>query len=198
MIFMIDNYDSFTYNLVQYFYMLGCDVTVRRNDQTSIDEIAAMNPAAMVISPGPGNPDTAGVSLQAVRFFAGKLPILGVCLGHQSIGQAFGGRIVHAKRLMHGKTSPVRHDCQGLFEGVPQNFTAMRYHSLALEEETLPPCLTVTARSDDGEIMGIRHNQLPIEGIQYHPESIMTPTGRQQLSNFLRLACEFNQQKRSA
>lgn len=198
MIFMIDNYDSFTYNLVQHFYMLGCDVTVRRNDQTSIDEIAALNPAAMVISPGPGNPDTAGVSLQAVRFFAGKLPILGVCLGHQSIGQAFGGRIVHAKRLMHGKTSPVRHDCQGLFEGVPQNFTAMRYHSLALEEETLPPCLTVTARSDDGEIMGIRHNQLPIEGIQYHPESIMTPTGRQQLSNFLRLACEFNQQKRSA
>lgn len=198
MIFMIDNYDSFTYNLVQCFYMLGCDVTVRRNDQTSIGEIAALNPAAIVISPGPGNPDTAGVSLQAVRVFAGKLPILGVCLGHQSIGQAFGGRIVHAKRLMHGKTSPIRHDCQGLFEGVPQNFSAMRYHSLALEEETLPPCLTVTARSDDGEIMGIRHNQLPVEGIQYHPESIMTPTGRQQLSNFLRLACEFNQQKRSA
>ena len=151
MIFMIDNYDSFTYNLVQYFYMLGADVTVRRNDKVTISEIEALKPEALVISPGPGNPDSAGISLEAVAHFAGKLPILGVCLGHQTIGQVFGGRVVHARNLMHGKTSPVTHDGKGLFEGIPQNFKAMRYHSLAVEAATLPDCLQISA-STSGRI----------------------------------------------
>ena len=196
MIFMIDNYDSFTYNLVQYFYMLGADVTVRRNDKVTISEIEALKPEALVISPGPGNPDSAGISLEAVAHFAGKLPILGVCLGHQTIGQVFGGRVVHARNLMHGKTSPVTHDGKGLFEGIPQNFKAMRYHSLAVEAATLPDCLQISARSDDGEIMAIRHREFPIESIQYHPESIVTVTGKRQLGNFLRLAKQFNEGKR--
>lgn len=196
MIFMIDNYDSFTYNLVQYFYMLGADVTVRRNDKVTISEIEALKPEALVISPGPGNPDSAGISLEAVAHFAGKLPILGVCLGHQTIGQVFGGRVVHARNLMHGKTSPVTHDGKGLFEGIPQNFKAMRYHSLAVEAATLPDCLQISARSDDGEIMAMRHREFPIESIQYHPESIVTVTGKRQLGNFLRLAKQFNEGKR--
>ena len=196
MIFMIDNYDSFTYNLVQYFYMLGADVTVRRNDNVTISEIEALIPEALVISPGPGNPDSAGISLEAVAHFAGKLPILGVCLGHQTIGQVFGGRVVHARNLMHGKTSPVTHDGKGLFEGIPQNFKAMRYHSLAVEAATLPDCLQISARSDDGEIMAMRHREFPIESIQYHPESIVTVTGKRQLGNFLRLMKQFNEGKR--
>ncbi len=193
---MIDNYDSFTYNLVQYFYMLGADVTVRRNDKVTISEIEALKPEALVISPGPGNPDSAGISLEAVAHFAGKLPILGVCLGHQTIGQVFGGRVVHARNLMHGKTSPVTHDGKGLFEGIPQNFKAMRYHSLAVEAATLPDCLQISARSDDGEIMAMRHREFPIESIQYHPESIVTVTGKRQLGNFLRLMKQFNEGKR--
>ncbi len=196
MIFMIDNYDSFTYNLVQYFYMLGADVTVRRNDKVTISEIEALKPEALVVSPGPGNPDSAGISLEAVAHFAGKLPILGVCLGHQTIGQVFGGRVVHARNLMHGKTSPVTHDGKGLFEGIPQNFKAMRYHSLAVEAATLPDCLQISARSDDGEIMAMRHREFPIESIQYHPESIVTVTGKRQLGNFLRLMKQFNEGKR--
>ena len=196
MIFMIDNYDSFTYNLVQYFYMLGADVTVRRNDKVTISVIEALKPEALVISPGPGNPDSAGISLEAVAHFAGKLPILGVCLGHQTIGQVFGGRVVHARNLMHGKTSPVTHDGKGLFEGIPQNFKAMRYHSLAVEAATLPDCLQISARSDDGEIMAMRHREFPIESIQYHPESIVTVTGKRQLGNFLRLMKQFNGGKR--
>ena len=193
---MIDNYDSFTYNLVQYFYMLGADVTVRRNDKVTISEIEALKPEALVISPGPGNPDSAGISLEVVAHFAGKLPILGVCLGHQTIGQVFGGRVVHARNLMHGKTSPVTHDGKGLFEGIPQNFKAMRYHSLAVEAATLPDCLQISARSDDGEIMAMRHREFPIESIQYHPESIVTVTGKRQLGNFLRLMKQFNEGKR--
>ena len=193
---MIDNYDSFTYNLVQYFYMLGADVTVRRNDKVTISEIEALKPEALVISPGSGNPDSAGISLEAVAHFAGKLPILGVCLGHQTIGQVFGGRVVHARNLMHGKTSPVTHDGKGLFEGIPQNFKAMRYHSLAVEAATLPDCLQISARSDDGEIMAMRHREFPIESIQYHPESIVTVTGKRQLGNFLRLMKQFNGGKR--
>ncbi len=192
MIFMIDNYDSFTYNLVQYFYMLGAEVTVRRNDKVTISEIEALKPEALVISPGPGNPDSAGISLEAIAYFAGKLPMLGVCLGHQAIGQAFGGKVVHARNLMHGKTSPVTHDGKGLFEKIPQNFKAMRYHSLAVEAATLPDCLQISARSDDGEIMAMRHREFPIESIQYHPESIATVTGKRQLGNFLRLVKQFN------
>ena len=176
--------------------MLGADVTVRRNDKVTISEIEALKPEALVVSPGPGNPDSAGISLEAVAHFAGKLPILGVCLGHQTIGQVFGGRVVHARNLMHGKTSPVTHDGKGLFEGIPQNFKAMRYHSLAVEAATLPDCLQISARSDDGEIMAMRHREFPIESIQYHPESIVTVTGKRQLGNFLRLMKQFNEGKR--
>ncbi len=193
MIFMIDNYDSFTYNLVQYLEMLEADVTVRRNDETSLEEIASLNPEALVISPGPGRPSSAGISMDAIRYFAGKIPILGVCLGHQAIGEAFGGKVVHAKNLMHGKTSPVTHDGKGLFEGIPQNFKAMRYHSLAVEAASLPACLEISGRSDDGEIMALRHREYPIESIQYHPESIATVSGKRQLANFLKLAAHFRE-----
>lgn len=193
MIFMIDNYDSFTYNLVQYLEMLEADVTVRRNDETSLEEIASLNPEALVISPGPGRPSSAGISMDAIRYFAGKIPILGVCLGHQAIGEAFGGKEVHAKNLMHGKTSPVTHDGKGLFEGIPQNFKAMRYHSLAVEAASLPACLEISGRSDDGEIMALRHREYPIESIQYHPESIATVSGKRQLANFLKLAAHFRE-----
>lgn len=185
MILMIDNYDSFTYNLVQCFRTLGAEMRVVRNDALSVDELAALAPAAVVISPGPSNPDHAGVSLDAIRRFAGRVPILGVCLGHQSIAQVFGSRIVHARRIMHGKTSPIDHDGLGLFRGIPQKFKAMRYHSLAVEEASLPSELVVSARADDGEIMGLRHASLPVESVQYHPESIGTPTGKRQLKNFL-------------
>ena len=188
MILMIDNYDSFTYNLVQMMRALGAEVKVVRNDAVDVAGIAAMKPEAIVFSPGPGNPDSAGVTLEAVKAFAGKVPLLGICLGHQSIAQAFGGRIVRAGRLMHGKTSRIRHDGKGLFVGLDQGFSAMRYHSLAVERATLPDCLEVSAESEDGEIMGLRHKTLPIESLQYHPESIGTPQGARQLANFLETA----------
>ena len=187
MILMIDNYDSFTYNLVQHLRQIGEGVEVRRNDAISTDDIAAMAPRAIVISPGPGRPETAGVSLEAIRRFSGAIPILGVCLGHQSIAHAFGGRVIGARRLMHGKTSTVTADGQGVFAGVKQPFQAMRYHSLAVEKETLPDCLAVSATADDGEIMGIRHRTHMTEGIQFHPESIMTPVGKRLLRNFLKM-----------
>jgi anthranilate synthase component 2 len=182
---MIDNYDSFTYNLVQYFGELGARVKVYRNDEITLAQIAALAPAQLVISPGPCSPAEAGISVAAIREFAGKLPILGVCLGHQSIGAAFGGRIVHARRLMHGKTSPVHHDGRGVFRGLPDPVVCTRYHSLAIERDTLPDCLEVTAWTDDGEIMGVRHKSLPVEGVQFHPESILTEHGHELLGNFL-------------
>lgn len=185
MLLMIDNYDSFTYNLVQYFGELGADVRVHRNDAITLEQIEALAPERIVISPGPCSPAEAGISVATIRHFAGKLPILGVCLGHQSIGAAFGGRIVHAKQLMHGKTSPIHHADTGIFRGLPQSFTATRYHSLAIERESCPDCLEVTAWTDDGEIMGVRHRTLPIEGVQFHPESIMTEGGHDLLRNFL-------------
>jgi len=182
---MIDNYDSFTYNLVQYFGELGAKVKVFRNDEITLEQIASMQPAQLVISPGPCSPAEAGISVAAIREFAGKLPILGVCLGHQSIGAAFGGRIVHAQRLMHGKTSPVHHLDKGVFRGLPNPLICTRYHSLAIERESLPDCLEVTAWTDDGEIMGVRHKTLDIEGVQFHPESILTERGHDLLRNFL-------------
>lgn len=190
MILMIDNYDSFTYNIVQEFGMLGADVRVVKNDAIDCAGIAALRPAALVFSPGPGNPDTAGVTLAAVKAFAGKVPLLGICLGHQSIAQAFGGRIVGAKRLMHGKTSQLKHDERGLFRGFPQGMEVMRYHSLAVERATLPDCFEISAEAEDGEIMGLRHRTLPVESVQYHPESIGTPDGIRQLRNFLDLVQE--------
>ena len=188
MILVIDNYDSFTYNLVQELGSLGADVKVVKNDETDVAGIAALAPEAIVFSPGPGNPDSAGVTLAAVRAFAGKLPLFGVCLGHQAIAQAFGAKVVPAKTLMHGKTSRLRHDGKGLFAGLDQGFEAMRYHSLAVERATLPDCLEVTAESEDGEIMGLRHKTLAIEGVQYHPESVGTPLGMRQLANLVELA----------
>jgi anthranilate synthase/aminodeoxychorismate synthase-like glutamine amidotransferase len=190
MILMIDNYDSFTYNLVQYLRQIGERVAVKRNDMITVDEIEAMGPQAIVISPGPGRPESAGVSLDVIRHFSGKVPILGVCLGHQSIAHAFGARIVPAKRLMHGKTSSITSDNGGVFHGIKSGFQAMRYHSLAVNKESLPECLVVTATSDDGEIMGIRHREHPTEGIQFHPESIMTPVGKRLLRNFMKMIPE--------
>lgn len=188
MLVMIDNYDSFTYNLVQYLRMLGTEIQVYRNDVLTIEELEALKPEGIVISPGPGRPDTAGLSLAIIKHFAGKIPLLGVCLGHQTIGQAFGGNIVSAKKLMHGKTSMVSSDGKNLFHGMNKPFQAMRYHSLAVERDTLPDCLEVTAESEDGEIMGLRHKDMMIEGIQFHPESIMTPQGKRMLRNFLKLS----------
>ena len=185
MILMIDNYDSFTYNIVQELAMLGADIEVVKNDAIDVAGIAAKNPEALILSPGPGNPDSAGVTLAAIKAFAGKVPLFGICLGHQSIAQAFGGRVISAKKLMHGKTSHIHHDGKGLFEGLPQDFEAMRYHSLAVERETLPDCFEVSAAAEDGEIMGLRHKTLPIESVQYHPESVGTPEGLKQLRNFL-------------
>ena len=187
MILMIDNYDSFTYNLVQAFRELGADMQVIRNDQIDVDGIRALAPSALILSPGPGNPDSAGVTLAAIKEFAGKIPLFGVCLGHQSIAQAFGGRIVHAKQLMHGKTSRIHHDGRGVFAGLEQDFPAMRYHSLAVERESLPDCFEISAETEDGEIMGLRHKTLPIESVQYHPESIGTPEGMKQMRNFVQL-----------
>jgi anthranilate synthase/aminodeoxychorismate synthase-like glutamine amidotransferase len=187
MILMIDNYDSFTYNLVQYLKQIGEGVDVRRNDTITVDEMTAMGPQAIVISPGPGRPESAGVTLDAIKRFSGKIPVLGVCLGHQSIAHAFGGRVIAAKRLMHGKTSAIDSDGKGVFSGIKPNFQAMRYHSLAVERESLPDCLEVTATAEDGEIMGIRHRSHPTEGIQFHPESIMTPVGKRLLRNFLKM-----------
>jgi anthranilate synthase/aminodeoxychorismate synthase-like glutamine amidotransferase len=182
---MIDNYDSFTWNLVQYLRELGAEVEVARNDEVGTAEIAAMRPGAIVISPGPCTPDQAGVSLAAIREFSGKIPILGVCLGHQAIGQAFGGRVGRAGRVVHGKTSTIRHSGAGVFRGLPSPFLATRYHSLAIVRESLPACLEVTAESEDGEIMGVRHRDLAVEGVQFHPESFLTEHGHALLRNFL-------------
>ena len=187
---MIDNYDSFTYNLVQYFGELGADVTVVRNDEVSVDDIAALSPDKIVISPGPCTPKEAGISVETILKFAGKLPVLGVCLGHQSIGYAFGGDIVHAKSIMHGKTSPVYHHDTGVFKGLNNPFVATRYHSLVIDQQTLPDCLEITAWTKDEtgaieEIMGVRHKELDVEGVQFHPESILTEHGHDMLRNFL-------------
>jgi len=187
MILMIDNYDSFTYNLVQYLGELGQELLVRRNDQITIAEIENLRPQRIVISPGPKSPAEAGVCVETIRHFAGKVPILGVCLGHQSIGYAFGGNIIRAKKLMHGKTSMISHDGQTIFKGLKNPFTATRYHSLAIEEKTLPADLLVSARSEDNEIMGVRHKKFVIEGVQFHPESILTEDGKKLLQNFLQL-----------
>ena len=185
MLLMIDNYDSFTWNLVQYFGELGADVKVFRNDEITLGQIAALKPAQLVISPGPCTPAEAGISVAAIREFAGTIPIFGVCLGHQCIGAAFCGRIVHAQRLMHGKTSPVHHRNEGVFRGLPDPVVCTRYHSLAIERESLPDCLEITAWTDDGEIMGVRHRTLGVEGVQFHPESILTEHGHDLLRNFL-------------
>jgi anthranilate synthase component 2 len=182
---MVDNYDSFTFNIVQYFGELGAEVEVFRNDEITLEGIAARQPDRLVISPGPCSPAEAGISVAAIQHFAGSLPILGVCLGHQSIGAAFGGQIVRAQELMHGKTSVITTTQAGVFAGLPEKFTVNRYHSLAIERATCPPCLKVTAWTDDGEIMGVRHTELDIEGVQFHPESILTEHGHAMLKNFL-------------
>jgi len=187
MILMIDNYDSFTYNLVQYLGELGEELVVKRNDQITVAEIAELKPARIVISPGPKSPAEAGICVETIKHFAGKISILGVCLGHQSIGFAFGGKIVRAKKLMHGKTSKISHDGKTIFAGLKNPFPATRYHSLAIEEKTLPSELEVSARSEDGEIMGVRHRQFLVEGVQFHPESILTEDGKKLLWNFLQL-----------
>ncbi len=192
MILMIDNYDSFTYNLVQYLGELGADVVVHRNDQITLDEIKTLNPERIVISPGPCTPNEAGVSVETISEFSGKVPLLGVCLGHQSIGQAFGGNIIRARDIMHGKTSMIYHDDTGLFKGLPNPFQATRYHSLIIEESSLPDCLRVNAwtQNDDGsrdEIMGVTHNEQTVVGMQFHPESILTPEGHDMLRNFLEM-----------
>lgn len=187
MIYMIDNYDSFTYNLVQYLGSLGSDLTVSRNDKTSLEEIRRVNPEYLMISPGPCTPNEAGISLEAISAFAGELPIFGVCLGHQAIAQAFGGKVIRAGNLMHGKTSPIYHDNKTIFEGLPNPFPATRYHSLLVEKTSLPDCLEVSAWTKEGEIMALRHKELPIEAVQFHPESIMTTAGMDILANFVEL-----------
>lgn len=185
MILMIDNYDSFTYNLVQYIGELGVEVKVARNDELTIAAIQQMNPQVIVVSPGPCTPNEAGISLEVITYFAGKIPILGVCLGHQAIGQAFGGKVIRADRLMHGKVSPVFHDGKGVNTDMPNPFRATRYHSLLVERESLPDCLEITAWTEEGEIMGLRHNEYAVEGVQYHPESIMTEEGKKIIRNFV-------------
>jgi anthranilate synthase component 2 len=185
MIALIDNYDSFTYNLAQYLGELGAEVRVFRNDEISVDQVAALAPSHVVISPGPGTPDDAGITLGLIARLAGSVPVLGVCLGHQAIGQAFGGKVVRARRVMHGKVSRIRHDGGGVFIGVPDEFVATRYHSLVVERESLPACLGVTAQSEDGEIMGLRHRSLAVEGVQFHPEALLTEHGHRMLKNFL-------------
>jgi len=185
MLLMIDNYDSFTYNLVQYFGELGEDVHVHRNDEITLSEIEALKPARLCFSPGPCDPVRAGITLAAIRQFAGKVPIFGVCLGHQAIGEAFGGKVVRAQQVMHGKVSMIHHAGAGVFRDLPNPFEATRYHSLSIERATAPACLEVTAWTDDGEIMGVRHRELPIEGVQFHPESILTQHGHKLLANFL-------------
>jgi anthranilate synthase/aminodeoxychorismate synthase-like glutamine amidotransferase len=187
-ILLIDNYDSFTYNLVQAFLVLGAEVDVRRNDETDVESAAGLRPSHLVISPGPGRPENAGLSLAMIAAFAGRLPILGVCLGHQAIVQHFGGEIVAAQALMHGKTSLVTHDEAGIFEGLPNPFEAGRYHSLAANRDSVPDALVVTARTEQGEIMGVRHRELNVAGVQFHPESVLTPTGPALLGNFLKLS----------
>ncbi len=187
-VLMIDNYDSFTYNLVQYLGTLGADVIVKRNDQTSVEEIRELRPEAIVISPGPCTPAEAGVSVDVIKAFYTKIPILGVCLGHQSIGVAFGGRIVRAKNLMHGKVSRIFHTGEGVFKGIPSPFTAVRYHSLVIEKASLPEVLSITAWSDDEEIMGVQHSEFPVFGVQFHPESVLSEHGMDVLKNFLEQA----------
>lgn len=186
MILMIDNYDSFTFNLVQYMRGMGAEVLVKRNDELTVDEALALNPQGMVISPGPCSPTEAGISVPLIQAVNGRMPLLGICLGMQSIGQAFGGKIVHAKRIMHGKVSDVSHDGQGVFAGVKSPLKATRYHSLAIEKESIPECLIITATAEDGEIMGVRHATLPVEGVQFHPESVLTVSGKRLIKNFLK------------
>jgi anthranilate synthase component 2 len=185
MILMIDNYDSFTYNLVQYLGELGAEVSVYRNDEITVERVEALRPSHIVLSPGPCTPNEAGITLPLLARLAGKVPILGVCLGHQAIGQAFGGRVVRAGQVMHGKTSRVRHDEKGVFTGVPDPFVATRYHSLVVEKASLPDCLEATAHAEDGEIMGLRHRELPVEGVQFHPEALLTEHGHRMLQNFI-------------
>ncbi|OGX33862.1 MAG: anthranilate/aminodeoxychorismate synthase component II [Omnitrophica WOR_2 bacterium RIFCSPHIGHO2_02_FULL_52_10] len=188
MILMIDNYDSFTYNLVQYFGELGADMKIYRNDKITLKQIEALRPEQIVISPGPGRPEDAGISVDLIKAFAGKIPILGVCLGHQCMGYAYGGKIVNAKKLMHGKTSQIRHNNQGIFKGIKNPFEATRYHSLVIERKSMPKCFDVTAQTSDGEVMGISHKDCPMWGVQFHPESILTTEGKNILSNFLRIS----------
>jgi len=188
MLLMIDNYDSFTYNIVQYLGELGEDVQVHRNDRISIEEMEALKPARIVVSPGPCSPEEAGISVAAIRHFGGKIPLLGVCLGHQAIGAAFGGKVVRSSTLMHGKTSPIHHNGQGLFRGLPNPFAATRYHSLVVERATFPDCLEITAWVEEGEIMGLAHRDLPVWGVQFHPESILTVGGMDILRNFLEMS----------
>jgi anthranilate synthase component 2 len=185
MVLMLDNYDSFTYNLVQYLGELGLEVKVLRNDEVSPAEVEALRPSHLVISPGPCTPDEAGITLPLIGRLAGKVPILGVCLGHQAIGQAFGGKVVRARKVMHGKVSSVSHDEKGVFAGIPQGFAATRYHSLVVDRGTLPADLAVTAEAEDGEIMGLRHRRLPVEGVQFHPEALLTEHGHKMLQNFI-------------
>ena len=185
MLLMVDNYDSFTYNLVQYFGELGEEVMVFRNDEITPDEVTKLEPSFIVISPGPCTPNEAGVSIPMIERYCNQVPILGVCLGHQSIGQAFGGRIIHAKQIMHGKTALISHNGTGVFRGLPNPFTATRYHSLVIEHESLPDCLEITAWAEDGEIMGVRHKTLAVQGVQFHPESVLTEHGHKLLGNFL-------------
>ena len=186
MLLMIDNYDSFTYNLVQYFGELGEDVHTYRNDEITLDDIARLNPDTICLSPGPSNPQHAGITLDVLREFSGKTPILGVCLGHQAIGEAFGGRVVRAQTIMHGKVSTIETDCKGVFADLPKHFVVTRYHSLAIERESLPDCLEVSAWTEDGEIMGVRHKELAVEGVQFHPESILSEHGHALLENFVK------------
>ena len=185
MVLMIDNYDSFTFNLVQYFGELGAEVKVVRNDEIGVAEVERLKPSHIVLSPGPCTPSEAGITLETIERLAGRIPILGVCLGHQAIGQAFGGKVVRAKQVMHGKVSRIEHDGSGVFSSVPQGFTATRYHSLVVERKSLPASLQVSAESEDGEIMGLRHKELPVEGVQFHPEALLTEHGHQLLQNFI-------------
>jgi len=187
MLLVIDNYDSFTYNLVQYFGELGADPQVKRNDAITPDEVEKMKPQKIVISPGPGRPDEAGISMELIRKFGGKIPILGVCLGHQCMGEVYGGKVVRAGRLMHGKTSPIQHDGKGVFQGLPNPFEATRYHSLIVEKNSVPICLEVCAETAEGEIMGLRHREYPVHGVQFHPESILSKEGKDLLANFLKI-----------
>ncbi|OSI15851.1 aminodeoxychorismate/anthranilate synthase component II [Neisseria dumasiana] len=191
MLLMIDNYDSFTYNIVQYFAELGQEVVVRRNDDITLEEIAALKPQYLVIGPGPCSPKEAGISVAAMQHFAGKLPIMGICLGHQTMGEAFGGNVVRAKTLMHGKVSPVHHHSRGMFKELPNPVTCTRYHSLVIDRDTLPECLEVTSWTEDGEIMGVRHKHFPIEGVQFHPEALLTEHGHEMLDNFLKEFADF-------
>jgi anthranilate synthase/aminodeoxychorismate synthase-like glutamine amidotransferase len=187
MLLVIDNYDSFTYNLVQYFGELGADPQVKRNDAITPDEVENMKPQRIVISPGPGRPEEAGISMELIRKFGGKVPILGVCLGHQCMGEVYGGKVVRAGRLMHGKTSPIQHDGKGVFQGLPNPFEATRYHSLIVEKNSVPSCLEVCAETAEGEIMGLRHREYPVHGVQFHPESILSKEGKDLLANFLKI-----------